>query len=375
MDLQASSDFRRAVSDGDAVWAHRSPKRFGTLNVEPLFSEGTFEGKSITNRFAHVKQKLNFKRLTESGDGEKSTISEESPSSPTSAGIPKLSVFLGSRCTRVHFVRHAEGFHNVITRQAAAAAEAVTQKAFDDAMQAALKGGKTQSEAQALAAKAKVASCRLEENRPVHFATAGAATYTDAELTEAGRNQCYALRGKMDRNRLVDPLQRTHIDLVVVSPLRRCLETADIIFGPCRADGRSDLKPFLVHDLCRERFGEFYCDKRLPMSETMRDPRWSRMDWQTQTEDWPASVMPFSDEDTAWSEERETEEHVHDRAIRFLQWLSSRPEQELAVVTHSSFLKNLFKVFGGDTSTQDQDVLRAVPANCELRTVVLCHHG
>jgi len=251
----------------------------------------------------------------------------------------------------------------------------VIQKASDDALQAARKAGKPDSEAKLLAAKAHVKASRVEENRPVHFGTPGADRYTDAELTENGRNQCYALRGKMDRNRQVDRLQRTHIDLVVVSPLKRCLETADIIFGPCQQEGRSDLQPFLVHDLCRERFGEFYCDKRAPMSQTMRDPRWCKMDWETQAEDWPATVMPFTDEDTAWCEERETEEHVHERAMRFLQWLSSRPEQEVAVVTHSSFLKNLFKVFGGDTSKDDQDVLRAVPANCELRTVVLCHHG
>eukprot|EP00930_Biecheleria_cincta_P041753 TRINITY_DN28674_c0_g1_i1.p1 TRINITY_DN28674_c0_g1~~TRINITY_DN28674_c0_g1_i1.p1 ORF type:complete len:368 (-),score=72.02 TRINITY_DN28674_c0_g1_i1:235-1185(-) len=304
--------------------------------VEPLFQEATFEGGSVKKHFAQIS-----KKSFEGGEAE--------PISPT-GGSAKLSVFLGSRCTRVHFVRHAEGYHNVVTRAAGeAAAEAVKHES------AAVK--------------------RAAENRPVHFATEGAEKYTDAELTEAGRNQCYALRGKMDRNVLVDPLHATHIDLVVVSPLRRCLETADLIFGPGRSEGRPDLKRFLVHDLCRERYGEFTCDKRRALSENQEDPRWQHWDWETQKEGWPEGVMPFTDEDTAWTNDREPEQHVHNRAMAFLQWLAERPEQEVAVVTHSSFLKNLFKLFGEDISKEDQDVLRAVPANCELRTVVLCHHG
>lgn len=297
--------------------------------------------------------------------------SEESPGHKA----PKLSVFLGSRCTRVHFVRHAEGIHNVATRQAGEAYHALLEAVEAKALAKALEGGLSHHEATVLAHRARVATLREEENRPVHHATPGADRFTDAELTHAGENQCYALRGKIDRNMIVDPTSRLHVDLVVVSPLRRCLQTADIIFGPGKSSARPDLKQFLVHDLCRERFGEFYCDKRNPLSENRKDPRFEDWDWDTQEATWPDGIMEFTDEDEAWGPERESEEHVMKRAMRFLQWLSDRPERELAVVTHSSFLKNLFKVFGGDTSQDDQDVLRAVPANCELRTVVLCHHG
>lgn len=286
-----------------------------------------------------------------------------------------LSVFLGSRCTRVHFVRHAEGFHNVITRQAAERCDDIVAAAAEAARTAAISAGCDAAQAEARAQAARTKALRTEENRPVHYATKGAERYTDAELTEAGRNQCYALRGKIDRNQVLSPLDRLHIDLVVVSPLRRCLETADLIFGPCRSQARPDLLPFMVHDMCRERYGEFYCDKRRPMSQTREDPRYKEFDWESQKEKWPEHVMPFSDVDTAWQEEREPEEHVLRRAMQFLHWLAARPEREVVVVTHSSFLKNLFTVFGGQTSKDDQDVLRAVPANCELRTVVLCHHG
>lgn len=335
-------------------------------------SAGTFESGHATKSFAMLR-KTTSRSLFPVEDGDDS---ERKGSKQVVAGEPlSMSIFLGSRCTKVHFVRHAEGFHNVVTREAGRLGHEVALRAAEEARQKALSGGCDPVQAEERAKAVLNKTLRDEENRPVHFATVGAEQYTDAQLTNAGRNQCYALRGKIDRNQLVTPLDRLHVDLVVVSPLRRCLETADIIFGPGRTKDRPDLLPFLVHDLCRERHGEFYCDKRRSLSENREDERWSDWDWDTQEKTWPSGTMEFRDEDEAWHPERETEEMVLKRAMKFLQWLSARPEKEVVVVTHSSFLKNLFKVFGGESSKDDQDVLRAVPANCELRTVVLCHHG
>eukprot|EP00401_Gymnodinium_catenatum_P051801 CAMPEP_0117483740 /NCGR_PEP_ID=MMETSP0784-20121206/14098_1 /TAXON_ID=39447 /ORGANISM="" /LENGTH=390 /DNA_ID=CAMNT_0005278291 /DNA_START=87 /DNA_END=1259 /DNA_ORIENTATION=+ len=379
--LLKNDSFRRATTDGLVVWDSQSRRLDVAEKLEPLFEaeNGTFESEGGGTQFATISKRRSVASFV---------IEEKSPTagrpaetgaalgSPTNGTTPaRLSLFLGSRCTRVHFVRHAEGHHNVITRKAHATAKPIVDKAVDDARVAALQKGQSLPDADAAAAKVKARVERVEENRPVHYGTDGAEVYTDAVLTEAGRNQCYALRGKMDRNSVMDPLQKTHVELVVVSPLKRCLETAEIIFGPGRTQARPDLKPFVVHDMCRERYGEFYCDKRSKMSETRQHPAWRDWDWESQKQDWPENVMPFSDEDSAWAPERESEQHIHDRAMHFLHWLAKRPEREIAVVTHSSFLKNLFKVFGGDTSLEDQDVLRAVPANCELRTVVLCHHG
>lgn len=380
MEVKKSDGFTRAYSEGVEHLAPRIAHRaLPAPQLEPLFEPdtGTFVSGNVSY-FAQLRRKRSGNLLRQSSEEEEAEKARQgSKGSSDRLEAPKLSmsIFLGSRCTRVHFVRHAEGHHNVVTREAGRLAEAMLHKAQEAAYRGAIESGKSASEAEALAKTARMALERIEENRPVHYATAGAHRYTDAELTEAGRNQCYALRGKMARNLLVDPLLRTHIDLVVVSPLRRCLETADIIFGPSRSEGRPELDQFLVNDLCRERYGEFYCDKRLPMSETREDPRWSDWDWDSQKINWPTAVGEFTDEDTVWAEEREPDSHVHDRAMQFLQWLAKRPEREVAVVTHSSFLKNLFKVFGGNTSQDDQDVLRALPANCELRTVVLCHHG
>ncbi len=81
------------------------------------------------------------------------------------------------------------------------------------------------------------------------------------------------------------------------------------------------------------------------------------------------------DEDVFYSDERESDEHCCDRAVRFLQWLNSRPEKCIAVVTHSSFLRHLFGQFGETLKADDRDNLQRLAGNCELRSVVLCSHG
>lgn len=47
---------------------------------------------------------------------------------------------------------------------------------------------------------------------------------------------------------------------------------------------------------------------------------------------------------------RESDAHLAQRAAAFLRWLMARPEQHIAVVTHSSWLSVMFSVFTGDCS-------------------------
>ena len=81
------------------------------------------------------------------------------------------------------------------------------------------------------------------------------------------------------------------------------------------------------------------------------------------------------DEDVFYTDERESDEHCCDRAVRFLAWLNKRPEKCIAVVTHSSFLRHLFGQFGETLASDDMDDLQRLAGNCELRSVVLCSHG
>lgn len=56
-------------------------------------------------------------------------------------------------------------------------------------------------------------------------------------------------------------------------------------------------------------------------------------------------------EDTLWTPaERESGPSVKRRGLEFVQWLVQRPEQRIAVVSHSSFLFFLFANFGRDCS-------------------------
>lgn len=80
-------------------------------------------------------------------------------------------------------------------------------------------------------------------------------------------------------------------------------------------------------------------------------------------------------EDVFYSNERETDEHCCDRAVKFLEWLNKRPEKCIAVVTHSSFLRHLFGQFGENLHKDDMDNMQRLAGNCELRSIVLCSHG
>lgn len=81
------------------------------------------------------------------------------------------------------------------------------------------------------------------------------------------------------------------------------------------------------------------------------------------------------DDDVFYSDDRESDEHCCERAVKFLEWLNSRPEKCIAVVTHSSFLRHLFGQFGESLHTDDRDDLQRLAGNCELRSIVLCSHG
>ncbi len=47
---------------------------------------------------------------------------------------------------------------------------------------------------------------------------------------------------------------------------------------------------------------------------------------------------------------RESDAHLAQRSAAFLRWLMARPEQHIAVVTHSSWLSVMFAHFAGECS-------------------------
>jgi hypothetical protein len=57
-----------------------------------------------------------------------------------------------------------------------------------------------------------------------------------------------------------------------------------------------------------------------------------------------------------------------------MQWLATRPEQEIAIVTHSSWLKHLFRAFGESIHEKDKKHLHRLAGNAEIRSVCLALH-
>ena len=59
------------------------------------------------------------------------------------------------------------------------------------------------------------------------------------------------------------------------------------------------------------------------------------------------------------------------RGLAFTQWLAARPEHNIAVVTHSSFLHFTLSCFGEGAAETVQGTLHRWYENCELRSVIL----
>jgi broad specificity phosphatase PhoE len=60
----------------------------------------------------------------------------------------------------------------------------------------------------------------------------------DPNLTDKGRRQCLAIRAMFPRHH--------DIDLILASPMKRCIETAVLAFGPVLADSERQLRLHLV---------------------------------------------------------------------------------------------------------------------------------
>mmetsp|Transcript_26776 Transcript_26776/g.85977 ORF Transcript_26776/g.85977 Transcript_26776/m.85977 type:complete len:315 (+) Transcript_26776:414-1358(+) len=210
------------------------------------------------------------------------------------AVLPKFSLFLGKQVKEVYFIRHAEGFHNA-------------------------------------AAQEHGLETLLLKN--------SGKKYWDSALTPRGKNQCKALA-----QQLVAESSRLEPELVVVSPMIRAIQTAEIVFGPA-----SNLAspPFLCREECRERFGLYTCDGRGSISDLRN--MFPDIDY--------SEVKNENDE--YWTElEREPSKECEARTVRFLEWLNDRPESKIAVVTHSSFLRHLFQQFGHTLQAENAEELR-----------------
>nr|AFK36444.1 unknown [Lotus japonicus] len=243
------------------------------------------------------------------------------------AAVPCL--FPLHRCKTIHLVRHAQGIHNV-------------------------EGDKNY--------KAYL--------NPQYF---------DAHLTPLGWQQVDNLRDHVRASGLINK-----IDLVIASPLLRTLQTAVGVFGGEGYTGKMDVLPLMVAnagnssrgaisslncppivavELCREHLGVHPCDRRRSVSEYQFL--------------FPAVDFSLieSDEDVWWEADvRETKEELAARGQKFMNWLWTREEKEIAIVTHSGFLSHTLNAITNDCPLMKKEISKHF-ANCELRSMVIVDRG
>ncbi|PHT50886.1 Phosphoglycerate mutase-like protein 2 [Capsicum baccatum] len=249
------------------------------------------------------------------------------------------------RCKTVHLVRHAQGVHNV-------------------------EGEKDHS-----------------AYRSPHL--------FDAHLTPLGWQQVDNLRKHVHASGIFKK-----VELVITSPLLRCMQTAVGVFGGEGYTDGIDVPPLMVTDAgesnhpaisslncppfiavegCREHLGVHWCDKRRSISEYK--PLFPAIDFSLAStlallylENTQASFsfLIESDDDVLWKPDvRELNKDVVSRGMEFFKWLWTRKEKEIAIVTHSGFLTHTLGVFGNDCHPDVQREIHKRYQNCELRSMVI----
>nr|XP_043615387.1 phosphoglycerate mutase-like protein isoform X2 [Erigeron canadensis] len=198
----------------------------------------------------------------------------------------------------------------------------------------------------------------------------------DAHLTPLGWQQVDNLRKHVHASGI-----SKKIELVVVSPLLRTMQTAVGAFGGEGSTDRNDVSPLMVEytgdsnhpaisslncppfiavELCREHLGVHPCDRRRSVTE-----------YKTMFPAIDFSLIE-NDGDVLWtSKTREKNEEVAARGVKFMKWLLTREEKEIAVVTHSGFLFHTLCAYGDDLHPTLKKEMTKHFNNCELRSVVI----
>ena len=164
--------------------------------------------------------------------------------------------------------------------------------------------------------------------------------YFDPQLVNRGMQDALAVRERLSHTVL------SSTELIITSPLTRCLQTANLIFLPgnyaTSGNGNDQSSPntlappppppIICIEAVREAYGMHYPDKR-------RDKRLLQQHWPTVQFD-----PTMTNVDELWSDEhRESCNDVCKRIEQFLQWLVQRPEQHIVVVSHGVWIETLFR--------------------------------
>ncbi|XP_044474997.1 phosphoglycerate mutase-like protein [Mangifera indica] len=162
----------------------------------------------------------------------------------------------------------------------------------------------------------------------------------DAELSDLGREQVAKLRKRVLANELLKK-----IDLIVVSPQLRAMQTAVGVFGcedHMNVYGLDKCKPpvTVANDLnAKPGLNCCSCPAFLAF-EKCRDR------------------MMESDEDELWNPDiRESYKEIFYRMVEFVEWLWTRPEKEIVIVSHGVILQFLLYALENEAPPQSNETL------------------
>jgi len=137
----------------------------------------------------------------------------------------------------------------------------------------------------------------------------------DPGLTEKGKAQARELQTRASELKA---------ELIVVSPMRRAVQTALI---SCE---KLEHQTFVANEDAHEIGGAHTCDRRRTLTELSFE--FPNVDY----------TCISSEKDPIWSPTRESLLEVAERGCNLMEWLRNRPESTLAVFCHSTFLCGLF---------------------------------
>ncbi|XP_022731465.1 phosphoglycerate mutase-like protein 1 [Durio zibethinus] len=196
----------------------------------------------------------------------------------------------------------------------------------------------------------------------------------DPELSSQGWQQVRDQRKNLSASGLLE-----RIEVVITSPLLRTLQTSVGIFGgdPDRPDHVTPLQEANIENDGQRGISTF---NRLPIiaSELCRERKSKNRQRGTLSQcrsRFPAVDFSLieSEDDVLWeSDERETNEAVAARGIKFIKWLLGRKEKEIAVVSHGVFLQQTMIALRNKCyPLVDGDFNYSRFGNCEIRSVII----
>jgi broad specificity phosphatase PhoE len=157
----------------------------------------------------------------------------------------------------------------------------------------------------------------------------------DPPLTYDGKQQALEIgeRLSMWYRTTTLPLENETPQLILVSPLTRCLQTATLAFLPGHQywTGK-EKRQWVATELCREAYGMHYPDRRRNVSVLKQ--HWPLVEWDT------TNISTMAETDISWQpDKRETIPDVLHRIAQFWDLVVQRPEEDIVVVTHGVWME------------------------------------